>query len=796
VYRVNDVCGNFADCSQTITVDDTIAPVLRCPSNITVECGSPLDPLNIGTATATDNCSTNVIITHSDSVVQGQYNLSFYVADPDSGTGPYSPTYLKFAPGSLPCPDSAGSTGRALDPLRNAVAYAPSGQLDALTSIGNVPMAFGQIVPYEVVIQASGGPGSERGTIEFTAAWSTYTTSNNRFGYDTNYMVYCAFVDAADPGSIDPNQNARVESYSSTVVNQGTIAEAIQGTFRVSGLDAGDRVVVEIWVVLMPNMPDHSGGTVAATLVSAQTAANPPVPITIGTQTDSLGNLSKIFALPPPQEQPPLGPLPPQPPVLPGTTVNVIDRTWAATDDCGNTSTCVQRITVRDTAPPVLVTPPDVAIECPANDTSTNVTGVAVVQEACGGSVKLYYSDVVSNGCGATKVILRTWTAIDQSGNTTNGLQTITLRDTTPPSLACMPNRTVSSSDSWTFDDPTASDTCSSVTLQILSTITNRPDAGTLVATRSWLASDSCGNTNSCQQSITVMLGQLPVITSFSASQVVPEGTDLTLSVTASSQTSVSYIWQLGGVAIPGAFGSSCTFHNIQLTNAGVYSVIVSNAAGAVGSPAAVIDVGAKLFYQSISNRLTLFWSSPFILQAAPVVTGPWADVAGATSPFTPTTTSPQRFFRLRLPLSTFTTNYSGGQFSLSGPGVIGCNFIFQASTNMTDWVNLQTNPSPVMFIDASAWQYPNRTYRAVLAQTIVNPSPLPPPSISLTSKYLPNGTFSLSSPGAAGYSFVVQASTDLIHWVNLQTNVSPIAFSDANAWQYRKRFYRALLAP
>src|SRR5205814_7599088 len=165
-----------------------------------------------------------------------------------------------------------------------------------------VPMAFGQVVPFEAVIQVTGGAGPERGTIEFTAAWSTYTTSNNRFGYDTNYMVYCAFVDAADPGSIDPNNNARVESYRSMVVNPGTIDEAIEGTFRVSGLDAGDRVVVEIWVVLDSAMVDHTGGTVAATLVSAQTAANPPVPITVGVQTDSLGNLSKIGALPPPQQ--------------------------------------------------------------------------------------------------------------------------------------------------------------------------------------------------------------------------------------------------------------------------------------------------------------------------------------------------------------------------------------------------------------------------------------------------------------------------------------------------------------
>ncbi|HXJ72074.1 MAG TPA: hypothetical protein VNM37_04440, partial [Candidatus Dormibacteraeota bacterium] len=273
VYRVTDVCGNVAEGTQTITVDDTIPPVLACVNNVTLECGeASLDPAITGRPTATDNCTTNVLITYSDAEVQANYDLKFYVADPDSGTGPYSPTYLEFGPASLPCPEDARLTGRALDPLRNAVAYAPSGQLDALTSIGNVPVAFGQIVPFETVIQVTGGVGPERGTIEFTAAWSTYTTSNNRFGYDPNYMVYCAFVDAADPGSIDPNMNARVESYSSMVINPGTIAERIQGTFRVSGLDSGDRVVVEIWMVLMSSMESHSGGTVAADLVSAQTA--------------------------------------------------------------------------------------------------------------------------------------------------------------------------------------------------------------------------------------------------------------------------------------------------------------------------------------------------------------------------------------------------------------------------------------------------------------------------------------------------------------------------------------------
>jgi hypothetical protein len=430
VYRLTDVCGNVAEGTQTITVDDTIAPVMVCVSNVTVECGASLEPASTGRPTATDNCATNVLISYSDATVPANYDLKFYVADPDSGTGPYSPTYLKFGPGTLPCPEGARLTGRALDPLRNAVAYAPGGQLDALTSIGNVPLAFGQIVPFETVIQVSGGVGPERGTLEFTAAWSTYTTSNNRFGYDTNYMVYCAFVDAADPGSIDPNQNARVESYSAVVINPGTIEERIQGTFRVSGLDSGDRVVVEIWVVLMSEMPGHTGGTVAADLVAAQTAAVPPVSISIGTQTDSLGNLGKIGILPPPQQQPPLGPLPPQPPALPGGMVSLINRAWTARDDCGNSSQCVQ---------------------------------------------------------------------------------TITVRDATAPTLVCPLDRSVMEGEAWTFEQPVATDGCGTVTVRILGTTTNLTSESSSLVTRLWGAYDQSGNSATCQQTVTIQKPAAPL---------------------------------------------------------------------------------------------------------------------------------------------------------------------------------------------------------------------------------------------------------------------------------------------
>src|SRR5206468_4889149 len=99
----------------------------------------------------------------------------------------------------------------------------------------------------------------------------------------------------------------------------------------------------------------------------------------------------------------------------------VIARTWKATDGCGNTNSCVQTITVRDTTPPALTLPANRVLECPG-DTRTSVTGVAAALDICG-SVTVSYSDVVSNSCGLTRTVWRTWTATDQCGNSTNGLQ-------------------------------------------------------------------------------------------------------------------------------------------------------------------------------------------------------------------------------------------------------------------------------------------------------------------------------------------------------------------------------------
>ena len=71
----------------------------------------------------------------------------------------------------------------------------------------------------------------------------------------------------------------------------------------------------------------------------------------------------------------------------------------------------------------------------PGCDVTTNSTGAATALDACGSvPVSVSYSDVVSNSCGGTKIVWRTWTATD-GYNTTNRVQTITVSDTTPPAI-------------------------------------------------------------------------------------------------------------------------------------------------------------------------------------------------------------------------------------------------------------------------------------------------------------------------------------------------------------------------
>ena len=82
-----------------------------------------------------------------------------------------------------------------------------------------------------------------------------------------------------------------------------------------------------------------------------------------------------------------------------------------------------------------------------------------------------------------------------------------------------------------------------------------------------------------------------PMIMTHPQSQTVLAGQDVTFSVEATGTEPLGYRWRRNGLTLPGATSSTLSLFNVQPTNAGNYSVVVSNVAGMVLSSNAVLQV-------------------------------------------------------------------------------------------------------------------------------------------------------------------------------------------------------------
>ena len=174
-------------------------------------------------------------------------------------------------------------------------------------------------------------------------------------------------------------------------------------------------------------------------------------------------------------------------------------------DRAGASDTNEVTIIVQDTTPPDIICPPDVTLECPA-DTTPSATGKATATDTCG-AVTITHSDQWQPSCGNAGTLARTWTATDESGNSSTCVQTITVVDTTPPVITCPADVTLQCPADTSVEangSASAVDTCGSAT--VVHSDEWQPACGnTGILTRTWSATDECGNSSSCVQTLTVV---------------------------------------------------------------------------------------------------------------------------------------------------------------------------------------------------------------------------------------------------------------------------------------------------
>jgi hypothetical protein len=192
-------------------------------------------------------------------------------------------------------------------------------------------------------------------------------------------------------------------------------------------------------------------------------------------------------------------------------------NTFLVTDDCGNTSTTfTQIITLEDNTLPTIVAPPVAVISCLDNPLNLTLTGNPTVSDNCDTTPTVTYSDnSILTTCAGDYKIVRTWTVTDDCGNSNSATQDIFVQDILPPVISALPAPSaIDCDDTPVWAVPTAIDACASTfTLTFADVTTPGTCANSYTITRTWTATDACGNSSVASQVVNVQDVVAPVIT-------------------------------------------------------------------------------------------------------------------------------------------------------------------------------------------------------------------------------------------------------------------------------------------
>ena len=150
-----------------------------------------------------------------------------------------------------------------------------------------------------------------------------------------------------------------------------------------------------------------------------------------------------------------------------------------------------------------------------------------------------------------------------------------------------------------------------------------------------------------------------PTITQQPTSRTILVGGSTSINVTATGTAPLNYQWQLNGANLTGVTNPILMFVNAQPSNAGNYSVIVSNQSGVTNSAVATLTVIGRPSISSISRVGTAFQlqftaqaGAVYLAQSRPALS------TGAWSSFTNITVSGNQLVTVLDPASTATKFY------------------------------------------------------------------------------------------------------------------------------------------
>ncbi|MBK9985113.1 MAG: T9SS type A sorting domain-containing protein [Saprospiraceae bacterium] len=244
----------------------------------------------------------------------------------------------------------------------------------------------------------------------------------------------------------------------------------------------------------------------------------------------------------------------------------VIQRIWTAVDACGDTTTIIQHIYVGDTIAPVILIP-SYSILFQFLDVNHNVVYLSqeelmkkiaafdentiFVSDDCGLVIIPVFTYVVTHDdcllTGYTEHRVYTWVATDACGNSSSLTIIIDIIDDTPPVITGVPNdTTIVCAPLPVVPVVVADDT--SITVVFTESISPDNGTGIFIVTRTWTATDACGNITVVVQHIKWIPNSLLTCNINVPAQVECNSHDVIITSDVTGGTGpFTYVWQIVG---------------------------------------------------------------------------------------------------------------------------------------------------------------------------------------------------------------------------------------------------------
>ncbi|MBL7796207.1 MAG: HYR domain-containing protein [Saprospiraceae bacterium] len=510
---VTDLYYNVGTCTATVTVLDTIKPTVVCIANQTKSTdpgvctytvpGAAFQPVSYG-----DNCGQTTLqnnINQTPSLAgavfqKGNTTVVWTVRDGSNNTATcqFSVTVLDTEPPMITCPGALTVSCAGEVPAPNPALVTATDNCGAVTKthlLTTLPYNVACINRFSVTryYRATDGSGNSASCSQIITVFDN--TAPVFTFVPANTTVQCNSVPAVGtPVATDNCGGIVAVTYNGQTRVDGTCPDAYTLTRKWTATDAcGNTKTATQRISVIDTQKPNFTSTPANITVQCDAIpapANPAatdncdnsVSITYNGQTKTNGACPNAYTL---------------------------TRRWTAADNCNNTRSISQRITVVDNIKPVFTSfPANTTIAC-----SEPLPPVATptASDACGGAVTITYlgQSSTSGTCPGNYQIKRTWRATDVCGNSTAATQTIQVTDENGPVFTSVPPPlTIQCTDPLPpLVNPTATDACGGyVHITFLGNVPSGSGcAADYTVTRTWRADDLCGNTATTSQVITVL---------------------------------------------------------------------------------------------------------------------------------------------------------------------------------------------------------------------------------------------------------------------------------------------------